>query len=690
MKNFHILTEASPWFILLCLLAGAGYAWLLYSKKGPWNTSTKRTLLTMRFVLASTLFFLLMAPFLKLVKNYFEKPALVIALDNSQSIPLATDSLKLMQLKSQLKAFIATMDKENLKVEIQTFGKTTKNPEDISFSSKTTDLHKLLSTINDNYENRNLAGILLISDGIFNEGLDPLYEQYPIPLYSVGLGDTTEKKDLKVSSLRYNKIVYAGNKFPIQAEFENKGFAGKVKIYLKKGKQTIEQKTITLDENKKFIQTTFLVNPEKAGLQHYTVGASVLPGDFSSENNIAHAYVKVIQGKENVLIVAFTPHPDIKAIRAALEKKENYDVEVYIPGINELKKRKNDLIIFHQFPSLYNSKPALVKQLMQASKGRFFILGNQTNIQQFNQINPALTIQTSNQKDFVTAALNPHFEKFRINPEQEKIINTYPPVSVPFGNYSIRGNTDVIFYQKIGSTVSETPLLLTTTKDENKTAIFTGDGLWLWRLNEYQKTKNTEVFDNLITSLVQYLSSKEDKRKFKVYPVKNEFKESDKIVFESELYNDVYERVYDKKITLNIKNEAGGIKQYAFTPTEANTQFEVKGLNPGLYSYTASTKYEAKTESVSGQFAIRRVMLEAMNTTANFNLLRELSKKSGGDFVTLDNFSKLPELIKPTEKKSIIHSNEEYQELINLPWLFAFLLLLVSLEWGIRKYSGGY
>jgi hypothetical protein len=548
----------------------------------------------------------------------------------------------------------------------------------------------MLDRIQDNYENRNLAGIVLLSDGIVNEGLDPLYTEYTTPVFCIGIGDTSVKKDLKINHVRYNKIAYAGNKFPVRAEVENYGLKGEAKVALKKGAVVIDTKTIKLDGKSQITEVDFLVNPEKPGLQHYTVEAEILPGEFSKKNNVAHAYIDVINGKEKILIVAFSPHPDIKALRSALEEKENYEVEVHIPGINKLKPEKYDLVIFHNLPDNRNAHKALVDQLMKDVKSHFFIVASQTQTSIFNQLNPIVTIEASNQKDQVIAGLSHDFEKFKIDPEYSKLISSYPPVTVPFGEYSLKGNIDVLLYQKIGSVVSDNPLLATSIKDGKKTAVFVGDGLWRWRLNEYRETEKTEAFDNIFSSLIQYLSAKEDKRKFRVYPEKNEFRESDRVVFETELYNDVFERVYNNKVDLAIRDEGGKVKKYSFTPTEASTTFEVKGLSPGLYKYSASTEFAEKTERASGEFIITEEVLEAVNLTANFNLLRELSSKSGGSFIPTGKVSQLPSIMNLSQKQSIIHSNEEYQELINLPWIFAVILVLVTLEWGLRKYSGGY
>ena len=42
------------------------------------------------------------------------------------------------------------------------------------------------------------------------------------------------------------------------------------------------------------------------------------------------------------------------------------------------------------------------------------------------------------------------------------------------------------------------------------------------------------------------------------------------------------------------------------------------------------------------------------------------------------------------ESPEIIHSEESFMPIINKPLVFVLLILLISTEWFIRKYSGHY
>src|SRR6185436_8609107 len=86
------------------------------------------------------------------------------------------------------------------------------------FNHPVSDINSVLRQIEAEYDGRNLASVVLVSDGIYNTGVSPLYSVFKTPIYTVGLGDTIQKKDLILNQVHYNKVAYQGNKFPIQAE----------------------------------------------------------------------------------------------------------------------------------------------------------------------------------------------------------------------------------------------------------------------------------------------------------------------------------------------------------------------------------------------------------------------------------------------------------------------------------------
>jgi hypothetical protein len=217
-----------------------------------------------------------------------------------------------------------------------------------------------------------------------------------------------------------------------------------------------------------------------------------------------------------------------------------------------------------------------------------------------------------------------------------------------------------------------------------------GEGLWRWRLNEFDRTENTAAFDEVFGKLIQFLSTTEDKRKFRSYPLAQEFSDTEPVVFESQVYNDLFEPVYGNSIEIEITEESGKKNEYTYVTSPGNIRYQIGGLKEGVYRFRARTVINQKAEDVRGEFAVIERQTEVQNLTADFDLLKKLSANTGGRFFKTSETESLNNYLQRTEAQSIIHSEETYDSVINLKWVFWLLLILISAEWGLRKYHGSY
>ena len=690
MQDFQFLFNLSPWFILLCLLAGVVYAWLLYqpASKQPWSGLKNKLLFSLRLVLVSALCLLLLGPYVKQLKRTYEEPTLVVAVDNSLSLAEVYNLAQLNTIKARLASLQESLEPK-AQIEFRMLSQGSQI-DSLRFTEKSTNLSQLLSNVRTEYENRNLAGLVLLSDGIYNRGTSPEYSPTGFPVYTVGLGDTIPKKDLNLRTLYYNKVAYQGNKFRILAELEQTGFEGQtVNLSVLQNGRVLQSKKVQFANNKPLYEEEFILEADKEGLQHYVVRLSEQPDEFTYSNNTRHAYIEIVEGREKILIAAPAPHPDIKAIRAAIEKNQNYQVSLYIPGLTEFKPDKYDLVILHQLPAARNI-PRL-EELMKSSTAHWYIVGRQTNIAALNQLNPLVSIQQQSREfDPVFPVYNPAFSLFTYDASLVEQLSRFPPVLVPFGPLNLKGEASILLYQQVGSIKTQRPLLLMQTQGKKKAALMLGEGMWQWRLQAYAQDGKFAAFDELVQKTVQLLSAKEDRRKFKVYPLSREVYDTEGLSLETEVYNQVYERIWGQKVALEITSENGDVRRYTYVNTQSNPRFTISQLPQGVYSYKATTNVEGEQLTSSGEFTVNELQLESLNLTANFELLRQLARQSGGNFYNFEELNQLGQDLNEREMKSTVYAEEDYLPIIDLEWLFFVLLLLVSTEWFIRKYSGSY
>ena len=692
--KFDFLFQTSPWFIPLCLLVGGLYAFGLYQKNANWSKTQNLLMSAFRFLSVSLLCLLLLNFLIRQITQTVQKKTVVLAIDNSQSM-MVSGQKNLSDLTANLNKLKDDLTEQEYNVSFSSFNEeTNQNLEGLKFDKKMTNLSGLLSGVKNAFEGENLTDVVLITDGIANQGISPASENFNFAIHTVGLGDTIPKKDLAVKSVYANKVAYLSNKFPVQADVSSFGFSGKsANVYLKQGGRILDKQNLVFKQNDEVKTVSFNTTATQIGVQHLVVEVDVLGGEFSSRNNRQDVYVEVIDGKEKILLLALSPHPDIKALKSIIEKNENYELDIKVLTENpnpDVLSKSYDLLILHQLPDYFNSYSNIFKPIIDKGTPVMFVLGNQSGTTYLNQINQVMQINSqAGQSDKVTGTYNQAFKSLNFEVEKMQLINKLPQISVPFGEFKLLPNSEVLLYQKVGSVQTRKPLFVVNT-GAKKSAIFTGEGLWSWRLEEYQLTEKQEVVDDLVLKVLQFISAKDDKRKLRVYPINTEFLLGEKVVFETEIYNAIYEKLYNLPIKLEVKDEKGVTRNFSYSTSPDNSKFEISSLPAGVYRYRASTTVLGRSELSTGEFVIRDIQLENLNLTADFDVLRQLSAKTGGKFFKNNQFENIKQTILNHKVPEKIDATEDLKEMINLQWIFFLVLGLLTAEWVFRKYLGGY
>ena len=685
----RLIFEYSPLYFVLCIGAGAGYAWLLYSAKANWSPGLNRLLFALRFLLASLLFILLLGPILRRTIYQNEKPTLIFLIDNSESLRGKTDTVKLLQ---DLRQATASLQAAGRSVEWRTLAGDT---DTVTFNMQSSDLAGAIRDALASSEGRNVAGIVLVSDGIYNNGLSPAYLPLHVPVYTVGVGDTTSHPDVVLRNVDYNRIVYQGNKFAVRAEVDLVGLENRdvnIAVY-QKGKMVQQQSRN--NGTRTTMNIDLQLEAEVQGLQRYDVQVQEVRGETNLANNRATIFVEVVEGKKRILLIAPSPHPDIKALRSVLEKNPNYESMVHIPGVSEapqewLRPGKTDLVIAHQSPDLDGRTQNLLQEFSKAKASMLVVIGQRTALRILPSFGIPFQFDLTGQRDEVQTNLNPLFRDLGLPEDLNTQIARFPPVTVPFGKFSFPQNSMAVLFQRIGSVTTERPLLSVVEEGSQKLGVLIGDGIWRWRLNEFQETEKTTAFDELFSRVIQYLATRDDRRKFRCFPIQQEFADDEAVSFETQIYNDLFEPVYGNTVEISLRDEQGTVQGYHYVIGAGNTRYRIGNLKTGVYQYRASTEIKGVKQEVKGEFLVTEQNQESMNLTADFALLRTLAGQTGGKFYKGSAMGRFAEDISKTEMKQVLHSEEVFHPLIDLKWIFFMLLLLVSLEWFIRKYSGSY
>jgi hypothetical protein len=694
----QIIFQYPAWFILFCVLLGLVYASVLYYKSDHFSddtknfTWTKRGLALLRFLSGTLLAFLLLSPFIK--SKFIDKiePVIVFVHDNSESILLnlnSEDSAKYIKSTNDMLTNLS----EKYQVDYYAFDDKINEIDTLNFKGKSTNISFALDQINGLYFNQNVGAVIFATDGIYNQGNNPIYSDFNFPIYTVALGDTNQQTDVKIVNARANKLAYLDDKVLVEVELQANHLQGKQYQLSLSGKNAlIFNKTIPITKDFDEQKTTFTLDAKSIGIHRYIIEVQEFENEISLANNRFEFYIEVIDNRQKILLLANAPHPDIAAIKSVISVNKNFEIEIQYVQKMQANLDDYSLLIMHQVPSETQGAKNILSNVKSSKIPTWYIAGSSTDYASLNQEQNIVQISTQGKNgNDASAYFNARFNTFNLSENTIAILKKFPPLLTPFGNYNLSPGSTVLFYQKIGTVQTEYPILAFQENLGIRSALFVGDGLWRWKVYDFLENNSNEVFNEIIEKTINYLALKGDKRKFRVKTNKSAYFDGELVKFEAELYNDNYELINGPEVSLLVTNEDGSEYPFNFIKSEKAYQFETNSLAIGSYTYSATTVFNGKTLEAAGAFSIASMQLEALQTEANHNLLKQLSDKTGGAFMEAKDIGSLDELLFSQETiKPTLYESFKTRSIINLFGIFFLIMFLLSLEWFARKWFGAY
>lgn len=680
-----IIFQSSWYLILACMAFALILSCFLYFKNKRHQELSNRFVLLLFLLRFSSTFLislLLLNILLQNHKNETEKPIILIALDNSLSLVSNSDS---NEIKTLISENINGLEKEiQKKYQTKTihFGKEARaKQEELNFSEKETDFENLFNSIDNNYSNQNIGALIFLSDGIYNKGTNPLNNIHKIkfPIYSIAVGDTNQYQDIFIHDINHNEVAYLGNHFAIEVNVGAKKIPqhqATVNLFL--NNKVIQSKPVNINKDNFLASLIFTLSANEKGLQAYKAQVSYFDKEKNVSNNQKDFTIDVIDNKEKILLLSNGPNPDIAALKKSIESKSNYSLECGNARLfNPSNLKPYALIIIHGFN---NNQIKLISECKN-QKIPFWIV-NPESTDNLPGVKLNVSLNKFNENE---SYIDENFSLFTITSELKKFIKEAPALKTNFGNYTSINAASSLIKQKIGQIETENPILIFSEYNTTKCATFIGEGLWKWRMRNFVEKGNHDMFDELVSKTIQYLSVKKDKSLFRI-KIPNQLFENEALEIQAELYNQSYELINEPELTFNLQDSSKHEFTYVFSKKSNAYTLNLGLLKPGTYTYRSTVKFNGEMFTKQGKIIVSEVALEKNNLVANHQLLFQLANKTDGQFFHLKDLSQLKVALLNNENiKPITYSEIQESFLIDLKWWFFTILLLLSAEWFLRK-----
>ena len=608
-----------------------------------------------------------------------QKAKLSVLVDNSSSITFfKKDSLVHAILQN-----FKTHKKLNKRFDINyySFGNLFQQSDSFSFDENQTDISMPLERISKIQKNASNA-IVLLSDGNQTIGNDYEYTSIKDPVFPIVIGDTTKFQDVKIAQINVNRYSFINNQFPIESILQYEGTQTiKLRYSLENNGKIIFSERINFSEkNNSHILKTF-IKATKEGTNFFTSKIEYLENEKNIVNNSKNFSVEVIDKQSEVLIISSFYHPDLGALKKAIESYKQRKVTIKIVDNKNIQLNKYQLVVLYQPNNKFN---IIIDQLNSNKSSFMLITGSKTDWLFLNNKSLGINKKNINQLENYSARFYNGFLNF----SQKNIgFENFPPMIDYYGETTVSIPHQTLLYQNINGFSSQNPLLATANHNNQKKVFLFGEGLWKWRSSSFLKNNSFQYFDEFIGNLVQYASNKKIRNRLDL-DITSFYNANSSIQIGAFYVDENYQ--FDDRATIlfTIKNKNSKKKKtFPFSLSGSSYQLELTSLEAGEYEYTIEV--DGQNISKKGTFKVNEFLVEEQFTNANSYKLELLAQKTNGKLYFEDKHRLvIDDLVTDNRFSTIQKSKKTIDKLVNWQWIMLLIIGLLSLEWFIRKYIG--
>jgi hypothetical protein len=722
--NFNLFAAIAA--IVLVLVSYAAY-------RGTTPSLTRRTrifLTAARVVSFLAIVFLLMDP-RYILRSERTDPASVVALiDRSESMTLpsvegnpgsapdrfdaAREAARRIQSAVESKGAVyeeAYFSSGSLEAASDTVGAT----------GQGTDIRGALAEAYRRYEGRNLAGFVVLSDGVDTEKRLVRAPVPPVPVFAVGVGDTSSPEDVRIEDVDYGSVVRVPSRASIKTTIAYSGRpradegAKRIRVRLTENGRTVFESDTLLTVSAREIVEEIPVEFRDPGRRRFVL--EIIPRGFDAEagNNRRDIVIDAEKAGEKILIVDLAPGWELKFLTAVLSRDPSFDFDVVsivrpeadaakgkTVALADLARRlpEFDALILGSLgrETLSSADLSAIESFVRsAGKGLLVLPGQGSLFEQpaaWSRLSPLLPVQGNAPVRFnlryttvrpgpqaatdpVTSQLVPLFDQTEWQ-ERSPLLGFYAPL-VPKPGAQILLETDA----------TRSPALVCGETGGGRVALVAAGPLWRWKFLSEENT----VYDDLVERLLDYVTRGRDTERFALRAEKNVFDSGERAVLTAEVFNEKMQPVTGVPVRVEVTRSDGGDDVPLAVVSMGregsdNTRFKatLPPLGPGRYRVTGKADLPGRTvTSAPLEITVSDVSVEFQRVGQDRANLETIARQTGGAYADEGGAGAIAAMIRaeprvtPTSTELTLRTSAV---------VFAVILALLGVEWLVRKRAG--
>jgi hypothetical protein len=713
------------WVLIVALVLFLFAQFAYFRTTPPISGLVKTLLVTLRTCAFLVIVFLLFDP--RCIREGEQtEPAHVIALiDRSASMSLPSEGWEAETVSSRFETALGVSSSFRESIESQggvyrelffSSGDVTALQDSIAPDGQGTSVVQSLLSAHEKYEGDNISAMVLISDGVETDKSLIRRELPPIPVFAVGVGDTSSPDDVRIRDITYSSVVRTPSRSPIGISLFYSGDRRKqIRLSLREDNTVVFEKDTLMSVAMREINEEIHVRFPDAGRRHFTLEVNVEGYDAEPENNRRDIVIEAEKAEAKILIADLRPEWELHFLTGLLREDKSFDFEVIsietMPSSPQGRLRspqrfvsllaESDALVIISVTEdfLNDTNAASIVRFVRDKGGGLLVLPGPSSLFssagawrrledllpvtgvppfRFNLQYTSLAAGAQAGTNPITTQLLPLFG--------QKQWQERSPLLGYYSSLAANGGAELLLEVR----EKNVPAVAYCTVGKGRVAVVSAGPLWRWKF----LSEGNTVYDELLSRLLDVLSRGEETERFFLTSKKNVFDAGEEPVFYAEVFNEKMQPVTGVPVKMEISklDEAGEeVPLQRISMTRENVQSTrfrtaLSPLPPGRYLARGEAELSARMiQSRPAEFEISNVSVEFQDVRQNHLSLAGIAMRSGGAYESAANGSALTARI-PLQARKVASITE--LSIRTSVIVFMIILLLLSVEWIIRKRIG--
>jgi len=590
-----------------------------------------------------------------------------------------------------------------------------------SATGEGTDLRALLVSATQRHLEDELAAILLFSDGMATEdGLKVSLTGLNVPVWAVAAPDSAGPTDLGLRRVRYPSRVSRGDQLALEGEVQARApAAGSTVLRLRQGGVVIDSLSVDWMAGTSRHDFRFVVRTDSVGYARYALEIAAAADEKVLRNNEQQIGVRVEKDRLRVLQLASTPDWDTHFLRHAVsaDRRIQWDVVYRTPA--GLRVAGTDSLL--AWPLAADELDAIDLFVTGGSGGLSMVGGQRSGVLAAVREGAGLWIQLASA---TTSPVWPRsireiapivpgtgarwvYAESRVSlPAQarshpvwaisssavdiDESLSRIPPLQARVAPVLLASDADLLL--RASSARVNTPVLAVRREGRGRVAVFNGAPLWSWSFWRLYDEGNQAVFGEMVSNLVTWMAEGGDRQRLRLTvprPVvsRGELSTLRALALDARLRPDTRHDVWLEWARADGSGEVvGRLRMDPDAATPGGRIADLGALPAGEYQLRCRLEDEAGSLETDWQpLTVDPFSVEFRDPRVDRPRLAALARATGGALIDDDDFEAWAQGLNLSRREVVLTGRVDLGAGF---WLLVPLLVLLSLEWALRKRVG--